>query len=277
MGDEVFQLKPTLYGFGIDLKAAWRRIWGKGPTGPEAVSVRFMQLFEAHGVQISQIPRLAPEIGLHNLVSPAALLPGLSNQVLDSACSLFGVRREWLEGRDERMYEIRYSYKQPIRFFREFNSLRHPTEMVPVRAIATDKQLDSKSGRSQRIELVMVEQVASFGDEVIERYAPLSDGRDWAYEDHRLELKAIVRAYGSPVPLYQCSRDEIERLYHGSVVPRSLMRGSLLTEPSLEDFCMSRNENWHAKELEELKRVIEAAHELRVEVSKIGSGGTQDA
>ena len=144
------------------------------------------------------------------------------------------------------------------------------------RSIATDKLLDSKSGRSQRIELVMVERVAWFGDELIERYAPLCDGRDWAYEDHRLELKAIVRAYGSPVPLYQCSPAEMEGLYHGSVVPRSLMRGSLLSQPSLEDFCMSRHENWHAKELDELDRVIELARELRVEVSKIGSGGTQE-
>ena len=39
---------------------------------------------------------------------------------------------------------------------------------------------------------------------------------------------------------------------------------------------MSRNENWHAKELDELERVIELARELQGQVSKIGSGGTHD-
>ena len=82
-----------------------------------------------------------------------------------------------------------------------------------------------------------------------------SDGFDWGYEGCRLQIKAMIRAYGRPVPLYVTDADQIEDLYAGHVVPANLMRGALCTSPSLEDYCMRRDENRHAVESEELETV----------------------
>jgi len=255
MENDIFQLKPNIYGFGIDLVALWKRY--KQKRNPvEKVALRFIELFEQHGVVVTQIPRLLPGIELAQLSSPASLLPALTNDVLNAACALFGVRREWLEGASEQIYEHRYCYKSPTRFFDELTSIERRAMVAPIRALTTQKQLDLRAPTSQRIELVMVEIAGWLGDEEIESYRPFSDGWEWGYPPCRLQLKAMIREYGSPVPLFQVTQREIDLIYSGGIIPKSLMRGALCTDPSLDDYCMSFERNRQAREVEELEEVI---------------------
>lgn len=253
---DIFQIKPSFYGIGIDLIALWKRIRRQPPSGVEKVALRFIELFEQHGVVVTQIPRLLPGIDLAQMSSPASLLPTLTNDVLSAACALFGVRREWLEGASEQIYEHRYCYKSPARFFDELTSIERPAMVAPVRALTTQKQLDLGAPTSQRIELVMVEIAGWLGDEAIESYRPFSDGWEWGYPPCRLQLKAMIREYGSPVPLFQVTQGEMDLLYSGGIIPKSLMRGALCTDPSLEDYCMSFERNRQAREVEELDEVV---------------------
>ena len=255
MGNDIFQLKPNIYGFGIDLVALWKRYRQK-PNPVEKVALRFIELFEQHGILAAQIPRFLPQVELAQLVSPMSLLPALTGEVLDSACVLFGVRREWLEGASDQIYEHRYCYKSPTRLFDELKSIEKPAMVAPVRALTTQKQLDLRAPTSQRIELVLVETIGWLDDEEIARYRPFSDGWDWVYPPCRLQLKAMIREYGSPVPLFQVTQHEIDLIYSGGIVPKSLMRSALSTNPSLEDYCMSFERNRQAREVEELEEVI---------------------
>jgi hypothetical protein len=255
MGD-IFQIKPSFYGVGIDLIALWRWIRRQRPSVVDKVALRFIELFEQHGVVVTQIPRLLPSIELAQLSSPASLLPALTNDVLNAACALFGVRREWLEGDSEQIYEHRYCYKSPSRFFDELTSIERPAMIAAVRALTSQKQLDLHAPTSQRIELVMVEVAGWLGDEEIESYRPFSDGWEWGYPPCRLQLKAMIREYGSPVPLFQVTQREIDLIYSGGIIPKSLMRSALCTDPSLDDYCMSFEKNVHAREVDELEEAI---------------------
>ncbi|RCS30163.1 hypothetical protein DEO45_08875 [Rhodanobacter denitrificans] len=184
------------------------------------------------------------------------MLTALTDEVLEAASALFGVRREWLEGASERIYPLRHCYKSPHRFFEELRSLAPPAMILPVRAFTTDKHLDYRKWGSQRLELVLVERAGWLGDdEEIERYRPFSDGWEWGYERTRLELKAIVANYGHPVPLFQVSRKAMDALYSGEIFPRALLQGPLCTDPSLEDYCMPVSQNRQARETEELEEV----------------------
>lgn len=256
MANDLFLVRPHFHGVGIDLVEAWRRWKGRKPSDIERVAVRFVELFDAHDVAVTQIPRLIPEITLAQLASPSGLLPALTGDVLDTACTLFGIRREWLEGQGDRIYDSSYCYKSPERFFAELKQLSSPATIAPVRAVATVDSLDYRSSAVQRVELVMVETAAWIGDEEIERFRVFSDGWDWRYPECRIQLKAMIRAYREPVPLYTVTPKEIEAWYAGEVVPRALMRGALCTSPSLEDYCMSMQENRQAKEIEELGAVM---------------------
>lgn len=90
----------------------WVRKTRKPPS--ESVSSRFIQLFESHDVHRNQIPRFFGHgLTVKDLQDETALLGKLDEPVLDAACSLFGVRREWLEGAESQVYPCHAFYKHP--------------------------------------------------------------------------------------------------------------------------------------------------------------------
>lgn len=90
----------------------WIRKTRKSKT--ETVSSRFIQLFESHDVHRNQIPRFFGHgLTVKDVQDEALLLDKLDDPVLDAACCLFGVRREWLEGAESQVYPYHDFYKHP--------------------------------------------------------------------------------------------------------------------------------------------------------------------
>src|SRR5690606_32733164 len=78
---------------------------GKRKQPQETVAGRFIRLFESHGVHRSQIPRfLGHGLTLQDVQSDDGLLSILDEAMLQAACDLFAVRREWLDGADSQVY-----------------------------------------------------------------------------------------------------------------------------------------------------------------------------
>jgi len=86
---------------------------GKAAQGPALVAKRFIQLFDDHGVLLTQIPHFLPQVGLDALSSTEKLLPALTSPILDRTAKLFGVQREWLDGVSENIYRCRHCHKTP--------------------------------------------------------------------------------------------------------------------------------------------------------------------
>jgi hypothetical protein len=90
----------------------WVRKTQQPPT--ETVSSRFIRLFERHDVHRNQIPRFFGHgLTVQDVRDEASLLSKLDDPLLDAACSLFGVRREWLEGAESQVYPCHDFYKRP--------------------------------------------------------------------------------------------------------------------------------------------------------------------
>jgi len=90
--------------------------WIRKTQKPSADSVtsRFIQLFESHDVHRNQIPRFFGRgLTVKDVQDETALLGKLDEPLLDAACSLFGVRREWLEGAESQVYLCHDFYKSP--------------------------------------------------------------------------------------------------------------------------------------------------------------------
>lgn len=264
-----------------EIDAAWslwdrfRKFWRTNrEPAPDSVESRFVKLFEDHGVHRNQIPRLlASDLKLSDLRDDVTLLAALSDSHLAAACELFGVRREWLEGESPRMYETRWCYKAPSNLLTELSRLGSPPEIAPLRAVATSLPLDNRSSVGHRVELILVETAGWLGEKEIPRFRVFSDGFNWIYEESRLQIKAMLRAYGRPVPLYEVTTKQIENLYAGYIVPAALLRGSLCTSPSLEDYCMRHDENRHAKDVGELHQVYEYMRDHHLD-TRWGGGRT---
>jgi hypothetical protein len=248
----------------------WQRIIGrKNGDSLGIVAPRFLQVFHDHGVETSQIPRLIQQIKLDELQSSEKLLAALTPEILDQTAQLFGVRIEWLEGVDDQIYTGLHCYKQPELFFEHLASLPFNPDNplnTPLRVLTTTKQLDRNNSHHQLLAPVLLEKVAELGDEDIYRYHIYQDGFDWGYSPSRIELKALTQLVLKAlhiVPLFLITDDEMEKVLEGRLIPGKFLQGCLVTNPSLEDYVMTKEESVVAKEVDELpdvKSYIEQHH-----------------
>lgn len=250
----------------------WRRIAGKTKNDPvNLVAQRFLQVFHGHGLQAAQIPRLLPQIKLDDLKSEEALLAALTHELLDQAATLFGIRSSWLEGVDDRIYEWLSCYKQPEVFFENLALLNRGAndfDNFYVQTLVTTKKLDMNDPSQQLLVVIVVEKIAELGDQRVYRYHVYGDGWDWGYYPTRIQLKAMARLldkkFGKTMPLYTAKLADLENIREGKQIPKSCLGGCLISDPSLEDYAMSKDEHFHAKEIAELPDVLDYINEHRL-------------
>lgn len=262
MADDIIEIKPGLGPITLNVRALLRRLGEKRGKDPVTeVAARFLQLFRDHGIAIPQIPRLISEVKLESLRSTDTLLPALTTDVLEKAATLFGVRYEWLEGVDDRIYERSFCYKQPEIFFEHLASITAPENGFTVHALTSANMLNGRDSSRQSLALVLVERIQNLGENEITRYHVYGDEWDWAHTSCRIQLKAIARVvfqiHLRPTPIHRVQQSDLQAILEGKTVPHEAVQGCLLTRPSLEDFALSSQESIQAKETEELPKVLD--------------------
>lgn len=205
-----------------------------------SVAQRFVDLFEAHGVHRNQIPRvLGHDLALSDLVDNASLLAKLTEPVLEAACSLFGVRREWLDGTGQAPYVRNAFYKYPRdfqRFIEELKSARPDAELTGYLVTPEAPMPEDQAF------LILAEGIASPGDTTFYRYH-VCDTWIYNYWKSRAYLTACV-AIAWKNDVYITGRRANRR-------ELSILAGSEnLPGPVLEQL-LSRGQRWHAEDLAE--------------------------
>lgn len=262
MSDEIIEFKPGVGPFKLNVVALLKKLALKSKNDPVAVVARrFLQIFQDHGVPAAQVPRLVPQISLDKLSTTETLLSALSGDVLEHTAKLFQIRRTWLEGVGDQIYDTVWCYKDPKRFFQELATLEMQEVAFPIVALCSSKKLDGKNDETQPMALLFREKVCDLGDEEIHRYRIFGDGWDWGYWKCRIQLKAMARmvdkVLNDRIPLYQVKAEVLKSVESGNRVPRQCLRGPQLENMSLEDFALSPSETAQSKEAEELPQVIE--------------------
>lgn len=251
----------------------WQSFTGQTKSNPvNVVAQRFLQVFHDHGLQATQIPRLLPQIKLDDLKSEEALLVALTPDVLDQAAHLFGIRTAWLEGVDDCIYDCLSCYKQPEIFFENLamiNCGEHDSDVFYVQTLVATKQLDMNDPSQQLLVVVVAEKIAELNNQCVYRYHVYGDGWDWGYWPTRIQLKAIARLlfkkFGKTMPIYTTQLTDLENIREGRLIPRNYLGRCLLSEPSLEDYAMTQEENFHEKEITELPEVLKYIEEHNLE------------
>jgi len=254
-----------LGGASVDVNALVR--WFK-EAPVRTVAYRFLKVFNDHGVKITQIQRLIPEVTLDKVTDPMALLPALTNDVLDRTAKLFGIERAWLDGVDPRMYRCCAAYQCPQQFFDELAALSRPHVWHPVRAFCVDPKLDRKSGKRQPLVLVLAEKIADWDDggELV-RFRPLTEEWLWDYPKSRLQLKAMLRAAHDHcgikvIPIHVVDEKTLRELAEGQLVPPAVRHEHGV---SLEDFILRPKESAVSKEADELDAVRSWIASMKIE------------
>lgn len=261
MSREVIGFKPSLWGLSIDFVELMHRLGAKRHQNPVAiVAQRFLEIFVAHGIAIPQIPRLLPQLSLDKLADETVLLSAMTDDILNKTAKLFGVRRAWFDGIDDKIYEYRSCYKDPDVFLDDLLTLSRDELGFSVRALHCSKRLDWLDGPGQLLALILVERIFDFDDREVYRYRVYQDQWDWGYDSCRIQLKAMVRFsfeyLRSPIPLYRVLQTDLEAIISGRQVPHNNLQGPLLTNPSFEDYALSPKESVRNKESTEIEEVL---------------------
>lgn len=161
----------------------------KRPISSQSVTVRFIQLFEVHGVHRNQIPRFFGHgFTLKDVQDDSSLILKLDEKVLDAVCKLFAVRREWLDGADEQVHAQNDFYKRPKEFLKFIVDLKLENPEGQLDGILYSPE---KTDFSAEAVLVLNEVIGHVGNEPIYRYH-LCNGWMFAYWKARAYLAACV-------------------------------------------------------------------------------------
>ena len=247
--------------------------WARKARAPatETVAGRFIFLFESHDVHRNQIPRFFGQgLSLRDVQDEASLLDKLDEPMLEAACRLFAVRREWLEGAERQIYQCHDFYKHPAAIAPFFEALKasNPDGQLDGVLIAPD---DLKGDAL----IVLHEVVGWIGDKPIYRHHVLNN---WLfnYWKSRAYLTACVAiAWKSEVFLrgFYASTREIKRIACGEALlgsngeqPSSHRPGPLYPE----DMAIKPDSFLAGIDPEENKYGITSALELWLELDEGG-------
>lgn len=145
-----------------------KKFFGKKESNTQPVIIkRFLALFENHGVHQNQIPRFFDGgIELPDLHSNERLLEKLTEDVLEKACDMFGVKREWLDGDSDTIYEVKGFYKNVPEFEQHIKSIKQrPTDVERVYVLSPENPCWNDS-----VLLIFESLIKAIGDKYIYRY-----------------------------------------------------------------------------------------------------------
>ena len=249
----------------LDIASGWRPRAISDFDSLSIVARRFLKAFADHGLEVSQIPRLLPQVTLDDLQSQVRLLAALTPEILDKAAQLFGIRVQWLEGVNDEIYDYQAVYKRPATLLEHLAKIRQGEAQgleFPLRVLTTAKQPDRNDPSQQLLAPVLVERFADLGAQGVYRYHVYRDGFDWSHPPARIELKAIARVIFTtlhvPIPLFVVSEKDMDDILEGRTIPRRFLEGCQITSPSLEDYVLSLDDRYSlvAKEVDELPELL---------------------
>lgn len=168
----------------------WYRSWRKR-TNPsiESVAARYVRMLESHGVHRNQISRfIGSSLTLKDVENDAALLAKLDEEIVESTCKRFAIRREWLDGAEPQAHPDHDFYKYPEKFRSFVDDLleknpdgdMHGVLIVP----------DERDGHMPAI-LILQETIGHVGEKPIMRYH-LCNNWSFTYWKSRAYLTACV-------------------------------------------------------------------------------------
>ena len=143
----------------------------------ENIAARFFRLFDSHGIHPNQIPAfIGHNLTIADVQTEDGLINKLDETLLNYVCGLFAVRREWLDGADNIVYETHDFYKQPEKFAEfidQLNAQKNTRELYGVLLVAKE------SSNTHESALIVLRQTIVLSEErVFERYYLCNN---WSY------------------------------------------------------------------------------------------------
>ena len=165
---------------------SWVR--GRKSIPADTIVTRFVRLFESHGVHRNQIPRFFGHgLTLKDVQDDDSLLAKLEEPLLDAACNMFSIRREWLDGADTQIHPCHDFYKYPEKFLAFLLELKNENFDAHIEGVLIAPE---ELGNSDAL-MILQETIGHVGEKPIFRYHICHNWR-FSYWKARAYLAACV-------------------------------------------------------------------------------------
>lgn len=257
----------------------------------EKVIERFKIVFEEHGISINQMPFFIDNrfnLNLSDFRNDNTILKIIDDDLLNWVSNKFGIKREWLDGVSEQIYENKDYYKRVdllIDLLVEFKS-KHGKNF-DMFILKTD-DLDRKNDADQSVIIVLRVPIGELHNNTIYRYIPVSTLWKWGYWRTRYQLKSIFwvcKKLNIYTDGYDIKEKEKKKIVNKTVFPQEILNQIPLSYTwYTEDYVDSPKESAVAKESEELddihkyikdkrydkilKRACEE-HDLKIDINEL--------
>jgi len=192
---------------------------------------RFICIFEAHGIERTQISRFLGDnfkLKLTDFSTNSKLLLTLDEEILDYVCALFGVRRAWIDGASEQMYERLMHYKdlpEFARFIAELTKM-HPDQLCILHAYKASRTSVDLFKDQPDVSLVFAKPIAEFDEATIYRYYPLYGPLPWRHSEARFNLYAFFTlafsTRGLVIKGHNVQSKLIAEISEGKIIPETI-------------------------------------------------------
>lgn len=194
---------------------------------------RFISVYKSHGVDRTQIPRFLGEeftLALADVSNNEKLLYALDEKIVNATCELFGIRRGWLDGHNERIYDTLMVYKDLPRFVRFIRELKeqYPEKVCFLYAYKSTKASPDLFKSRPEISLVFAAPITDIDQRTIYRYYPLHGPFPWDHAPARFSLIAyFTLAFATPgltLKGVDVTHKLIGGLAEGKIIPETVSR-----------------------------------------------------
>lgn len=223
---------------------------------------RIISIYQNHGLEISQIPSFTDSdfnFKLSDFKDKNSILEILDNKFIDWTCNMFGVERDWVDGKSSRIYKHINYYKNIRSFMEEVFELKslHGNEL-DVFLIKSGELSQNEYGENYVIILVRYP-IKKINNTTIYKYMPISTNWDWGYWRSRYQLKAIIyicEKLNIFTHSYDMSLNTMYKISSGLVFPQiEIDKLKLGYTWYPEDYIDYTSDNIQAKETEETDMV----------------------
>lgn len=221
---------------------------------------RFISIYESHGVSLSQIAFFAEEdfnLKLADFKNKDSILNIMDNNFINWTCNVFGIQREWVEGKSKRIYKHINYYKEIHRFIDDICRLKELySNDLFIFMMKNGELVDNELGEKY-VTVILKYPIKKVNNNTIYRYVPISINWDWGYWRTRYQLKAIIyicENLNIDTNAYDMSIDTMYKIAGGLVFPKieiDNIRNSGVWYP--EDYI---SRGIQGKEKEELEQVV---------------------
>lgn len=190
--------------------------------------LRWNRMISAHGLDPMSAFRLINknDLPIAGLQWPHQVANRLTDEVLQNHASLLNVRKDWIDGSDDRIYETIFldsSFPPLVHELIEWSKKGSQPEMLVFRS----GRLEIQENSCQSGALVLRTEVGKLGNRSVHSYKPIFSLQQWNNDKQSyLGMRAIWAAWrmGFSIKGYRATENECRLIAEGKELPASVIR-----------------------------------------------------